>query len=82
MSWISRSDENSIKSSFQLKKKKCFCRRSVVSRSDENSIKSSFQLKYNYQYFFTITGSKSGLEKEGSCIEGRAICVRARSLCW
>jgi hypothetical protein len=30
-----------------------------TSRSDENSIKNSFQLKYNYQYFFTITGSKS-----------------------
>jgi hypothetical protein len=35
------------------------------------NIKNSFQLKYNYQYFFTITGSKSGLEKEGSCIESR-----------
>jgi hypothetical protein len=39
--------------------------------------KSSFQLKYNYQYFFTITESKSGLEKEGSCIEGTATFVRA-----
>jgi hypothetical protein len=36
-----------------------------------SSIKNSVQLKYNYQYFFTITGSKSGLEKEGSCIESR-----------
>jgi hypothetical protein len=44
---------------------------SYISRSDENSIKNSFQLKYNYQYFFTITGSKSGLEKQGSCIESR-----------
>jgi hypothetical protein len=50
---------------------------SKISRSNENSIKNSFQLKYNYQYFFTITGSKFGLEKEGSCIEGTATFVRA-----